>query len=255
MEEQGYVKMQVEDGLGIIEFFHPAHNALPGKLLSQLAQAIKEAGVSSEIRVVLLKSGGNRTFCAGASFDELQAIRTPEEGKAFFMGFARVIQACRQCRKIIIGRVQGKAVGGGVGLAAATDYCLATQYAAIRLSELALGIGPFVVGPAIKRKLGLSAFTTLCLQPQQWQSAEWAAQHGLYQTVYPSTEALDEAIAQLAHQLLQYNPDALAHIKEMLWYGTDSWNTLLEKRAEISGALILSDFSRHAIQRIKTKTK
>jgi len=192
MEAQGYVKMQVKGGLGIIEFFHPAHNALPGKLLSQLAQAIKEASVSSDIRVVLLQSGGNRTFCAGASFDELQAVRTPEEGKAFFMGFARVIQACRQC---------------------------------------------------------------LCLQPQQWQSAEWAAQHGLYQDVFPSTDALDQAIDQLANHLLQYNPEALFHIKEMLWYGTDHWNTLLEKRAEISGALILSDFSRHAIQRIKNKTK
>ena len=159
----GSVTVEIEDGIGRITFAHPSHNSLPARLLSELTQTINELGQNDEAKILVLQSGGDRTFCAGASFDELIAIDNPANGKAFFMGFANVINACRKCPKFIIGRVQGKAVGGGVGVASAVDYCLATKFAAIKLSELAIGIGPFVVGPAVERKLGLAVMAQLAI--------------------------------------------------------------------------------------------
>lgn len=251
----GSVDMALHKGVATITFFHPAHNSLPGKVLANLAETITESGMDPAVRVIVLKSGGDRTFCAGASFDELAAISDEEAGKRFFMGFARVINAMRKCPKFIIGRVQGKAVGGGVGLAAATDYCLATRFAAIKLSELAIGIGPFVVGPAVARKLGDSGMQQLAINATEWRSAEWAYQRGLYADMYESTEELDEAIQQLANRLADSHPEAMRQLKSTFWSGTEHWDELLEARAAASGQLVLSEFSRQAIEAFKAKTK
>ncbi len=252
--KQGSVTTTVEDGVATVSFFHPAHNSLPGRLLAELAAAIERAGASSEVRVVVLKSAGDRTFCAGASFDELLAIGNFEAGKRFFMGFARVINAMRKCPKFIIGRVQGKAVGGGVGLAAATDYCLATRYAAVKLSELAIGIGPFVVGPAVERKIGTSAMTQLAIDATEWRPASWALDRGLYAALYDTAEALDEAVSLLAGQLAASNPEAMRLLKATFWQGTGHWDELLEERAAMSGQLVLSDFTTQAIERFRQKS-
>lgn len=254
LTQEGYVK-STTDGNGItkIEFFHPSHNSLPGKLLAELAGAIKAAGKDDNTKVIVLSSGGDRTFCAGASFDELISIGDFDTGKKFFMGFANVINACRSCGKIIVGRVQGKTVGGGVGLAAATDYCMATKYASVRLSELAVGIGPFVVGPAVQRKVGLSAMSQMSLNPDEWQTAEWAKSKGLFTEVFESTEQLDEYLAVFTKKLAGYNPEALEELKRIFWEGTENWEGLLEERAAISGQLVLSDFTREAITAFKTK--
>ncbi|MEZ4829632.1 MAG: enoyl-CoA hydratase/isomerase family protein [Bacteroidia bacterium] len=257
MEEnlnQAYVRVNTEStGITTITFYHLAQNSLPAKILSDLALAIAEAGKDDHTRVIILRSGGDRTFCAGASFDELLQIADFETGKRFFMGFAHVINACRTCGKIVIGRVQGKAVGGGVGLAAATDYCFATQYAQVRLSELAVGIGPFVVGPAVERKIGISAMSQLTLNATEWQSAEWAGQRGLFAEVFESADKMDEAIQTLAGKLASSNPEALRLLKNIFWEGTENWDKLLEQRAEMSGKLILSEFSRKAIAAFKGK--
>ena len=246
--QNGYVNSShPKPGLAEITFFHPKHNSLPGNILAELAQAIKEAGENEEIRVILLKSGGDRTFCAGASFEELIAIQDSEQGKRFFMGFANVINALRTCSKIVIGRVQGKAVGGGVGVAASVDYCLASKYAAVKLSELNIGIGPFVVGPAVERKVGLSAFSQMTLNANEFYPAEWAKDKGLYAEVLDSTEALDEAVDKLADYLLAANPQALSMLKEVFWEGYEDWGTLLEKRAEKSGLLVLSEFTKETL--------
>ena len=250
--QTGYVEQQVDErGIATITFFHPAHNSLPGEILSSLADTITSAGENPAVKVIVLKSGGDRTFCAGASFDELIAIENEEEGYAFFSGFAKVINACRTCKKLIIGRVQGKAIGGGVGVAASSDYCFATRYASVKLSELAIGIGPFVVGPAIERKIGLSAFTRLSLNPKDFESADWAQQHGLYQHVYEDATAMDEAIDAFAVSLSTYNPEALDALKASLWRGTEDWSELLDERARVSGRLVLSEFSRNAIDAFK----
>lgn len=252
-EQQACVKTEIENRLATITFFHPAHNSLPGNLLADLAKAITEAGQKEEVGLIVLKSGGERTFCAGASFDELIAIQDAEAGKRFFMGFANVINAMRKCPKIILGRVQGKAVGGGVGLAAATDYCIATKYASIKLSELAVGIGPFVVGPAIERKMGVSAMSQLALNATEWRTAEWAKNHALFAEVFESTEQADAYIEDFSRRLLSFNPDALMELKRTLWSGTDHWDQLLEERAATSGRLVLSDFARKAIEQFKKK--
>jgi methylglutaconyl-CoA hydratase len=249
----GHVSTTIDNGVGTIEFFHPSHNSLPGKLLSQLTNAIDEAGQNDEIKVVVLKSGGDRTFCAGASFDELISIEDYDQGKRFFMGFANVINAMRKCPKFIIGRIQGKAVGGGVGLASATDYCMATKYASVKLSELAIGIGPFVVGPAVERKVGTSGMTQLAIDATSWQTADWAKQKGLYTEVFESAEELDGAIAQLTDKLVRSNPEAMRLLKQAFWSGTENWDQLLEARAEMSGKLVLSDFTRNAIAEFKKK--
>ena len=247
--EQPYVKQHTHDGIATIEFFHPAHNSLPGSLLASLVEAINHAGENEEAKVVILKSGGDRTFCAGASFQELIHIDNAATGKVFFSGFANVINAMRKCPKFIIGRIQGKTVGGGVGLASATDYCMATQYAAIKLSELNVGIGPFVVGPAVERKLGTSAMSQIAMDPNTFYPAEWALRKGLYTQVFDSTEELDEAVQAYAEQLCGYNPEAMAEMKRTFWAGTENWDQLLAERAAISGRLVLSEFTKETLKK------
>ena len=248
---QPYVKQTIENGVGTIEFFHPAHNSLPGNILTELAETITQAGSNDDIKVIVLKSGGDRTFCAGASFKELININDAETGRIFFSGFANVINAMRKCPKFIIGRVQGKTVGGGVGLASATDYCMATKFAAIKLSELNVGIGPFVVGPAVQRKLGLSGMSQIAIDANSFYPAEWAKQKGLFTQVYESTEELDEAVKSFAENLCTYNPDAMKDMKQMFWKGTEDWDDLLAERAAISGRLVLSDFTKETLKRFK----
>ena len=245
---KGYVKTSDLNGVRTIEFFHPAHNSLPSNLLDELKKAIDIAGQDSDVLLIVLKSGGERTFCAGASFNELASITDNVTGKKFFMGFANVINAIRTCKKIVIGRVQGKAVGGGVGLASACDYTMATKFASVRLSELAVGIGPFVIGPAVERKVGTSAFSQMALNATEWQTAEWAKSKGLFTEVFDSTEQLDEYILHFSKILTNSNPEALQLLKKVFWEGTDHWDSLLEERAEMSGNLVLSDFSKNAIQ-------
>jgi methylglutaconyl-CoA hydratase len=251
---QGDVKISInERSIATIEFSHPMSNSLPGKVLSKLAHTIKIAGFDDTIKVIILKSAGDRVFCAGASFEELSSIEDLDTGKAFFSGFANVINAARKCPKLIIGRVQGKAVGGGVGMASAVDYCFATKFAAVKLSELALGIGPFVVGPAVARKTGLSAMSTMAINATKWYSAEWAKNVGLYADVFESTQEMDTNIEELANQLASSNPAAMKQLKKVMWEGTEDWDQLLLERAAISGKLVLSDFSKNAINALKKK--
>ncbi|WP_299606175.1 enoyl-CoA hydratase/isomerase family protein [uncultured Aquimarina sp.] len=246
-----YVHIDIENGIGTIEFFHPAHNSLPGDILAKLAQTITEAGENDQIKVIILKSGGNRTFCAGASFKELININDAETGKIFFSGFANVINAMRKCPKFIIGRIQGKTVGGGVGLASATDYCMASKFASIKLSELNVGIGPFVVGPAVERKIGLSAMSQIAIDANSFYEAEWARDKGLFTKVFEDTETLDEEVKAFAAHLCTYNPEAMSEMKKAFWAGTEQWDTLLAERAVISGRLVLSDFTKETLKRFK----
>jgi len=244
-----YVNIHLENAIATIEFFHPAQNSLPGDLLSKLAETITEAGENKDVKVIILKSGGDRTFCAGASFNELIAINDAETGKVFFSGFANVINAMRKCPKFIIGRIQGKTVGGGVGLASATDFCMATKFAAIKLSELNVGIGPFVVGPAVERKLGLSGFSQIAIDANSFYEAEWARQKGLYNQVFDSVEELDEAVQKFAENLCNYNPEPMKEMKKVFWSGTEDWDTLLIERAKISGQLVLSEFTKEMLKK------
>ena len=251
--ENGYVKVTTENSISTVEFYHPASNSLPGNILAKLATTITELGEDKSTAVIVLKSAGDRAFCAGASFDELIAIENEATGKQFFSGFANVINACRTCPKLIIGRVQGKAVGGGVGVASAVDYCYATKFSAVKLSELAVGIGPFVVGPAVERKIGTSAMSLLAINATEWRSAEWAAEKGLYAEVFNSAAEMDQAINGLATKLANSNPEAMRLLKKIFWQGTENWNELLIERAQMSGTLVLSEFTRNAINSFKKK--
>jgi methylglutaconyl-CoA hydratase len=252
--DQGHVELEIrEDGVAVIEFSHPLSNSLPGKILNKLANTITEVGTNDDVKVIILKSSGERAFCAGASFDELISIDDLETGKKFFSGFANVINACRKCPKLIIGRVQGKAVGGGVGVASAVDYCFATRHAAVKLSELAVGIGPFVIGPAVERKIGVSAMSQLAINATEWRTADWAKSKGLYTDVFESAEEMDEEIEALAGRLSKSNPEAMRLLKNIFWEGTEHWDELLKERAAMSGKLVLSDFARDAINAFKKK--
>ncbi len=248
-----YVKITTENSVGTIEFFHPRSNSLPGHILAELANTITSAGEDENIKVIILKSAGERAFCAGASFDELVAIDTPKNGTKFFSGFANVINAARKCPKFIIGRVQGKAVGGGVGMASATDYCFATKFASAKLSELAIGIGPFVVGPAVERKVGTSAFSAMTINAGKWFDASWAREKGLYTEVFDSVDEMDTEIEKLATTLSTSNPEAMLGLKKIMWQGSEHWDELLMERAVSSGTLVLSDFTKNAIEKFKTK--
>jgi len=246
-----YVTLQIKNNVGYIEFFHPNRNSMPSDILIKLKETIEDAGNNDAINIIVLQSGGDRTFCAGASFNEVITVNTPEQGKAFFSGFAHVINAMRKCPKLIVGRVQGKTVGGGVGLVAATDYCLANKNASVRLSELSIGIGPFVIEPVVTRKIGLSAMSQMTIDAETFFSAEWAKNKGLYSELFDSKEALDEAVKVLAERLSTYNPEALKHMKSVFWEGTHHWDTLLTERAKISGTLVLSEFTKNTLKRFR----
>jgi len=244
---------KIKSGIIEIEFFHEAQNSLPSDILKQLAEHILDAGSMTEVLIIILKSGGERTFCAGASFTELISIQEFDAGQQFFSGFAHVINAIRTCGKIVIGRVQGKAIGGGVGLAAAVDYCFATQQASVKLSELAVGIGPFVVGPAVQRKVGLSAFSQMTINATELYSANWAREKGLFADVFETIEEMDTAVYSLADKLNSSNPEALKLLKGIFWEGTDHWDKLLFERAGLSGKLVLSDFTKNALAKFAAK--
>ena len=248
---QGGLYINIKNGIAEVEFYHPASNSFPSNLLFRLANAFKELSYNNKVNAIILKSQGEKTFCAGASFDELIAITNLEEGKQFFLGFANVINEMRKCSKPIIGRVQGKVVGGGVGLAAACDYVFATDKAAIKLSELTIGIGPFVIAPAIERKMGIAALNELSLNATQWNNAYWAKEKGLYAQVFDNLKQLDEYVYDLAQKVASYNPEAVKKMKEVLWKETDHWDDLLSERAEISGKLVLSDFTNKALEKFK----
>lgn len=250
---EGYVKSETHKGITSIEFFHPQSNSLPTKILHDLASAIQHAGEDPATIVIILRSTGEKAFCAGASFDELSAIKDEKEGLKFFSGFADVINAMRLCPKFIIGRIHGKCVGGGVGIAAACDYAIAVEGAEIKLSELAVGIGPFVVGPAIERKIGVSAFSQLSIDAAHWRNAEWARRKGLFAELYSTIHETDDAINRLAHILSLSNTDAMAQMKKIFWKGTEHWDQLLNERAKISGRLVLSEFTKNAIAKFKSK--
>jgi methylglutaconyl-CoA hydratase len=250
---QGGINTEVKNGIGTISFHHPKSNSLPSKVLKEFAASIYAMGEDPAVKVIIIKSEGVGAFCSGASFDELLALTAFDPAKEFFMGFARVINAIRKTNKFVIGRVQGKAVGGGVGLACAFDYCFATIEASVKLSELAVGIGPFVVGPAVERKIGTSAFTSLAINATEWRDVDWAGNCGMFMDVYGSTEEMDTAVDKLATTLANSSSDAMKELKRVAWQGTEDWDTLLEQRAEISGRLILSDFSKNFINTFKNK--
>ena len=254
MSTEAYVSSHIEHGINTIEFFHPQSNSLPCRILDDLAKEIHFAGTHEETKVIILKSSGDRTFCSGASFDELVAIRTEAEGLEFFKGFANVINAMRKCPKLIIGRIQGKCVGGGVGLASAVDYAIATNKADIKLSELAVGIGPFVVGPAVERKIGTAAFSALAIDATTWRNCEWARKKGLFAEMHENIGNMDESVYRLANTLAHSNPQAMAEMKKIFWRGTEHWDELLKERAAISGRLVLSEFTKNAIERFKMKS-
>lgn len=250
--EAGKVSLEINNGIGTISFYHPKSNSLPSSLLKELAHIITSAAENNAIKVILLKSEGDKAFCAGASFDELLQIESFEQGKEFFSGFAGVINAIRKAPKFVVARVHGKAVGGGVGIAAAADYALATDECSVKLSEFALGIGPFVVGPAVERKIGKAAFSQMSIDIE-WYDATWARNRGLYADTYENITELDEAVNELTAKLAELSPEATRELKKIFWQGTDNWDELLIERAEISGRLVMSDYTRNYITQFKNK--
>ena len=250
MADSGSLFVSIENKMATVTFGHPASNSFPGNLLRKMTKELNALSENSDVNVVILQSEGP-TFCAGASFDELLSIKNLTSGKNFFSGFADVINAMRKCSKIIIGKIQGKAVGGGVGLISACDIAFAYQDASVKLSEIAIGIGPFVIEPAVSRKIGKTAMAEMTLQPTIWQSAEWAKEKGLYSDIFDSQAEVNDAVKHLAEKFASYNPDALAAMKKVFWEGTEHWDKLLYERAAISGKLVLSEFTKEALSQFK----
>ncbi|MDP5094147.1 MAG: enoyl-CoA hydratase/isomerase family protein [Polaribacter sp.] len=251
--QNGSLFTHIQNKIATVEFGHPASNSFPSELLLRLTNELNSLSKNEEVSIIILKSEGEKAFCAGASFDELVAISNLEDGKRFFSGFANVINAMRTCEKLIIGRVQGKAVGGGVGLIAACDYAMATEQAAVKLSEISIGIGPFVIAPAIERKMGLAALSEMTLDATSWKNVYWAKEKGLYAQVFETIKELDDELELLASKLASYNPEALSAMKKVLWQNTNHWNELLNERAAITGELVLSEFTKNALAKFSNK--
>jgi methylglutaconyl-CoA hydratase len=249
--ENGSLYTRIDNKVATVEFGHPASNSFVAELLDRLTSELHKLSENQDISVIVLKSEGDRAFCGGASFTELMAITNLDEGRVFFSGFAHVINAMRSCKKLIIGRVQGKTVGGGVGLAAACDYVFASENAAVRLSELSIGIAPLVIAPAVERKIGKAALAELSLAPSEWKNAYWAKEKGLFAKVFSSLEDMDKELEFFAMKLAAYNPKALSEWKKVLWEGTDNWDQLLSDRAAITGTLVLSEFTKNALSKFK----
>lgn len=252
MDKEGKVTISVHGGVATISFSHPKSNSLPGRMLKELADLVEETAGNKQAHVIVIRSEGEKSFCAGASFDELLEIKDFNAGKEYFMGFARLINAMRKCPKFIIARVHGKAVGGGVGIAAAADYTMASSESSVRLSELSLGIGPFVVGPAVERKIGKTAFITMSIDAE-WHDAFWAKTNGLFTKVFSNAHDLDSAVAELAKKIAGSSAEAVSELKKVFWAGTENWDALLEERAEINGRLILTDFAKNYMRNFKKK--
>jgi methylglutaconyl-CoA hydratase len=246
-QQPGFVKSERHGSVLTIEFYHPQSNSLPSSMLYQLATHFHEAGLDDEIRVVILRSAGDRAFSSGASFAELSKINSSREGEDFFNGFAHAINSMRKCNKFIVARVQGKCVGGAVGIVAASDYAIALAGSEIKLSELEIGIGPFVVGPAVERKMGLSAFSQLAIDAGSWRTADWAKTRGLYSEVHANISDLDESLQRLVNRLSHSSTQAIREIKKMLWHDTAHWDQLLAERAKISGSLVITPIAQKAI--------
>lgn len=247
----GTIFTNITNKVATITFFHPASNSFPSELLNKLVETFNHLSENKEVNVIVLKSEGEKTFCAGASFDELLGVKTIEEGKQFFSGFANLINSMRTCSKLIIGRAQGKSVGGGIGILATTDYCFATEAASIKLSELSIGIGAFVIAPAVERKIGVSALSELSIDASNWKTSYWAKEKGLFARVFVNEREMDRDIEILCDKLSSYNPEALKEWKKVLWKNTDHWDQLLIENAEISGKLVLSDFTKEALKKFK----
>jgi methylglutaconyl-CoA hydratase len=252
MDTNGKVTVSMVNHVASISFAHPKSNSLTVKMLKELTNTINAAAENQDVKVIVIRSEGEKTFSAGASFDELLQIKGFNSGKEYFMTFVRLFSAMRNCQKFIIARVQGKAVGGGVGIAAAADYTIALSEASVRLSELALGLGPFVVGPPIERKIGKTAFVTMSIDAE-WHDAFWAKQNGLFTKVFATINDLDEAVAALAKKIAACNPEAISEMKKVFWEDTENWDRLLEQRAEISGKLVLSDATKKYLSAYKEK--
>jgi len=247
----GSLYIKTENGIGSITFAHPLSNSLPGNLLNRIAEAFIELGNDKETKVILFQSEGKRAFCAGAALNELVAIETKEDGEAFFLGFAKVINAMRKCGKFVIGRVQGKAVGGGVGLIGACDYVFATENASVKLSEISIGIGPFVIEPTLSRKMGIAATSQLSIDATHWQNAYWAKEKGLFTQVFENISDMDQSLNELLQKLASYNPESMQALKASFWKDTDHWDQLLVERAKLSGTLVLSQETQKALQKFK----
>jgi methylglutaconyl-CoA hydratase len=247
----GTIYTHIDHYIATVTFSHPKSNSFPGDLLQKLIDTFNRLSSDESVKIIVLQSEGDKAFCAGASFDELLQIDDAASGKLFFSGFANLINAMRKCSRLIVGRIHGKSVGGGVGIAAACDYCFATEASDIKLSELSIGLGPFVIAPALERKMGIAALSELSLEAKSWKTAYWAQKKGLFNTVYENIRDMDEGIDILTHQLSQYNPEALFEMKKIFWEGTEHWDTLLQERAEISGKLVLSDFTKDALSKFK----
>ena len=247
-----YINSSIQNNICYIEFFTPKHNALNSNMLDQLANKIEET--PEHCAVIVLSSGGDRTFCAGASFDELSQIKNQEEATLFFNGFAKVILSIKACPQIVIVSVQGKAVGGGVGIIAAADYAIALENAALKLSELNIGIGPFVIAPAIVKKSGINVLTEMSLNPDNFYSAKWAKQKGLFHKVCENQSDLKITTNNFANKLASFNVNALKAMKHVFWENTEHWPELLEKRAETSGSLVLEKAVQDKIRTILSKS-
>ena len=249
-----FVNAQVLNQISHIEFGTSKSNSLPGEILELLAQTILSEAAKVDVKAIVLKSSGEKAFCAGASFDELLQIDELEISKKFFGGFAKVLNAMRTCGKLVIVRVQGKTTGGGVGIACGADYCFATKDSSLALTELNLGIGPFVIGPYVERKIGKSEFTAMAIDAD-FRSAQWAERNHIYHVVSDSIEEMDEKLTVFLDTLASRSADALALLKKVSWEGSEHFEKLMPERIQMSASLILEDSAKENINKIKERLR
>lgn len=253
--QNGSLHSRISKGIATIEFGHPKANSLTSALLEGLMQEFNSLSENDKVSLILLKSKGEGAFCAGASFDELLQIDNLTDATHFFNGFANVFLAMRNCKKPIVGQIQGKATGGGVGLIAACDYTLATENAWIRLPELAIGIAPFVIAPVLIRKIGTTALNEMYMTPNLWKESHWAQRYNLYTQVLKNIKELNEQTAHFTENLAKINSNVLAEMKQITWKNTENWSEELHKNATLSAKFLLSEETKSILMNFKNSKK
>lgn len=249
---QPTVHTQIENSIAKIQFYNPASNACDPSMLAQMVHAFNTLSANSQVKVILLSSKGNKAFCAGASITHLSELKDMKAATDFFSGFGRLILSMKNCNKIIVTSVQGKAVGGGVGIIAASDYVIATENSGLRLSELMIGIGPLVIAPAVIRKVGVAHFSQLSLKPSTWKDAKWGAAHGLFNELVTDGDSLENVTVDYCNSLASYSAQALSALKSVLWQGTEHWEELLYENAAKTATLSLSEDAQESFKKFNS---
>ena len=203
--------------IGLITMNRPErHNAFDDVLIAELTEAFRSMEAEDGIRIVVL-SGTGKSFSAGADLNWMKRMSgfSIEENRRDAMGLAALMRTIAHLRKPTLARVQGAALGGGVGLVACCDVAVATQGATFALSEVKLGLIPAVISPYVVAAIGERAARRYFLTAERFTAAE-AWRLGLVHEIAANEAEMDDAIGAIVDAMLAASPAAQKEAKDLI---------------------------------------